>query len=278
MAVLKVLAKIIVSLLILYFVFQKIDINDLVILLKKTNPLFLLLAVLFFVLSQYVSSLRLGHFWKAIGINISTKYNWQLYLLGMYYNILLPGGIGGDGYKIYILNKQYKTDKKALFTALLFDRLIGLLALFSLLCLALSLLNLFPYTQFLFFLIIPAVAFFYFIYKKWFAYFLNSLIPSYFLSLVIQLLQMASAFMILLSWQISTNILNYLSVFLLSSIAAVIPITFGGAGARELTFLYCAQYFNIDTNIAVSMSLIFYIISLLVSIFGIYYSFKLKIK
>ena len=278
MAALKVLAKILVSLLILYFVFQKVDFNELAILLKKTNPVYLLLAVLFFVLSQYVSSLRLGHFWKAIGLNISRKYNWQLYLLGMYYNILLPGGIGGDGYKIYTLNQQHKTDKKALFTALIFDRLIGLLALFSLLCVALSYLNLFPYTQYLFILIIPAVGFFYLIYEKCFEYFTNSLVPSYFLSIVIQLLQMASALMILLSWQISTNILNYLSVFLLSSIAAVIPITFGGAGARELTFLYCAQYFDIDTNIAVSMSLIFYMISLLVSIFGIYYSFKLKIK
>ncbi len=274
MARLKVLLKILVSFLILYFVFQKINLEALLDIISQVNYLFLFLAVIAFILSQFISSLRLDIFWKSIGVNISRKYNWQLYLLGMYYNILLPGGIGGDGYKIYTLNKQFEIKKKDLFIALLFDRLIGLLALFSLLCLGLSALYAFPYTKHSYLLILPAILFFYFIYSKWFKYFLDSLLPSYFLSLIIQFLQLLSAYMILTSLHVSSSILNYLCVFLLSSIAAVIPITFGGAGARELTFIYCATAFSIDTNIAVSMSLIFYIISVVVSLSGVYYSFK----
>jgi len=276
MAYLKVAVKLLFSFLILYFVFQKIEIENVLLILKEANIFYMIFAIGAFLLSQLISSLRLDHFWKSIGVQITKKYNWQLYLLGMYYNMLLPGGIGGDGYKIYSLNKQYETSKKSLFEALLFDRLIGLLGLFCLLCLGLSLINLIPWTKFLFLLIIPAIAFYYFIYKKWFAYFLPTLAPTFGLSLVIQLLQVLSAYMILTSLHVTGSILNYLSVFLLSSIAAVVPITFGGAGARELTFLYCAPYFGIEANIAVSMSLVFYMISLLVSLTGMYYSFKSK--
>ena len=276
MAYLKVIVKLLVSGLILYFVFQKIAIDSVIEILREANIFYLILALIAFVLSQLISSFRLGYFWKAIKVDISNAYNWKLYLLGMYYNILLPGGIGGDGYKIYRLNQELGASKKSLFQALLFDRLVGLLGLFCLLCIGLSLVNLIPMSRFLFLSILPAIVVYYFIYKHWFPYFLPSLAPSFLLSLAIQLLQVLSAYMILISLHISGSILNYLSVFLLSSIAAVIPITFGGAGARELTFLYCASSFNIEANMAVSMSLIFYMISLLVSLSGIYYSFKLK--
>src|ERR1700761_7528298 len=47
----------------------------------------------------------------------------------MCYNVLLPGGIGGDGYKIYLLHKRYKLPTKKVFWAILFDRLSGFWAI-----------------------------------------------------------------------------------------------------------------------------------------------------
>jgi hypothetical protein len=38
----------------------------------------------------------------------------------------------------------------------------------------------------------------------------------------------------------------YLAVFLLSSIAAVLPLSVGGLGAREITFLYGLQFLKLD--------------------------------
>lgn len=53
-----------------------------------------------------------------------------LFLIGMFYNQFLPGGTGGDIIKSYLLLKE--TDKKAGgLLAVVFDRLIGLVALVS---------------------------------------------------------------------------------------------------------------------------------------------------
>ena len=43
-------------------------------------------------------------FFKQEGVFISEKESLKLYYKGMFYNIMLPGGIGGDGYKGYYLH------------------------------------------------------------------------------------------------------------------------------------------------------------------------------
>ena len=67
---------------------------------------------------------------------------------------------------------------------------------------------------------------------------------------------------------ISENILAYQLVFLLSSIVAVLPLTIGGVGARELVFIYAHTYAGIQETAAVAFSLIFFLISALVSLSG----------
>jgi uncharacterized membrane protein YbhN (UPF0104 family) len=57
-------------------------------------------------------------------------------------------------------------------------------------------------------------------------------------------------------------------VFLLSSIVAVLPLTIGGVGARELVFVYAHEYAGIDEATAVAFSLIFFIITAAVSLVG----------
>lgn len=64
-----------------------------------------------FNISKIISSIRLNRYFKDINLSLSQTYNLKLYYLGMFYNLFLPGGIGGDGYKIYIikniLNKKF---------------------------------------------------------------------------------------------------------------------------------------------------------------------------
>jgi len=66
---------------------------------------------------------------------------------------------------------------------------------------------------------------------------------------------------------------DYLILFLASSIVAMIPFTIGGAGARELTFLYGSQWLNIHAEKAVAIGFLFYLISTGVSLFGMAFSF-----
>lgn len=52
--------------------------------------------------------------------------------LGIAFNNLLPGGIGGDFYRCYFLFKQYPDKRSAIMLSILFDRLIGLMGVFIL--------------------------------------------------------------------------------------------------------------------------------------------------
>src|SRR5690606_33787620 len=125
----KLLLKFAVTALALYLVFTKVSLNDLKEVFTKSDPLFLFLGFLSFFISIVISAWRLNTFFKGINLNLPELYNFKLYLLGMFYNISLPGGIGGDGYKIYFLRKKYQVKGRKLLSCVFFDRLSGLWAL-----------------------------------------------------------------------------------------------------------------------------------------------------
>nr|NQU89424.1 hypothetical protein [Bacteroidota bacterium] len=52
------------------------------------------------------------------------------------------------------------------------------------------------------------------------------------------------------------------------------PITIGGIGSREVTFLFGAQIMHLEITNSIALSLLFYIITAIVSLFGIIYSIK----
>ena len=125
---LKLFLKIGFTALLLYLVLNKINFAEVKKIFQRSNPFYILLAFIAFFLSQVISSWRLLSFLNNIGLKINFGFNLRLYLLGMFYNIFLPGGIGGDGYKIYLLHKKSHFPAKQIFGAIFFDRLSGLWA------------------------------------------------------------------------------------------------------------------------------------------------------
>ena len=93
-------------------------------------------------------------------------------------------------------------------------------------------------------------------------------------SLFVQGLQVISILFILNGLNISTDIHPYVLVFLCSSIVSVIPLTIGGIGSRELTFVYGAQWFNLSEEKSLGTSMLFFLLNALVSLIGIYYYFN----
>jgi hypothetical protein len=85
-----------------------------------------------------------------------------------------------------------------------------------------------------------------------------------------QLFQLVCAWFILRSLGVTENILAYQLVFLLSSIVAVLPLTIGGVGARELVFVYAHTYAGIEETSAVAFSLMFFLISAVTSLVGVF--------
>src|SRR5690554_5071113 len=125
----KTVLKISVTAVALYWVFSKVDPRDLRQALAGSNPLFLVLAFIAYCCSILIASSRLNGFFNGMGLQLSERYNFKLYLLGLFYNLFLPGGVGGDGYKIYFLRRKFKVKGRRLLTAVFFDRLSGLWAL-----------------------------------------------------------------------------------------------------------------------------------------------------
>src|SRR5690606_35650431 len=111
-----------------YLVFSKVSLKDLKEAVTESDPGFFVLAFLAFVVSQIITSMRLNGLFRGIGLQISERYNFKLYLLGMFYNLFLPGGIGGDGYKIFFLRRKFGVKARRLLMAIFFDRLSGLWA------------------------------------------------------------------------------------------------------------------------------------------------------
>ncbi|MVN78396.1 UPF0104 family protein [Hymenobacter sp. HMF4947] len=238
--------------------------------LRQARPGWLALAVALFTLSKLIASVRLNTFFQAVGIQLSERYNLRLYWLGMYYNLFLPGGIGGDGYKVYLLGKEFPGRRAAIFRALLLDRISGMVALLVLLLL------LFGGTAYPGWWRVGALALVplglglsYGLASWLFKEFRGALGRTSWQALGVQGSQVLCAWALLAALGASGGpVLPYLLVFLASSIVAVLPLTVGGLGARELTFLYGAQLFALSVPVAVSVSVLFYVISALVSLVG----------
>lgn len=272
---LKTTLKFLITGVALFWVFSKISFNDVFLLIKTANYFDLFLAMLLFALSKIIATVRLNLFFSESNIELNFKENIKLYSLGMFYNLFLPGGIGGDGYKIYLINKFRKTGVKPLFNAVLVDRLVGVLALGILVTVLIPYASKFiAYQEFVLILSIVLYFAFYFFLKLFFKNFLNVYSLSLLYSLGVQALQLLCAYFIIKGLGYNLIIVNYLVLFLISSIVAILPFTIGGVGAREFTFLIGSSYLSLEADIAIALSLLFYLITAFISFIGVYWVIK----
>ncbi|HOW25985.1 MAG TPA: lysylphosphatidylglycerol synthase transmembrane domain-containing protein [Bacteroidales bacterium] len=259
----------------LYFVFRKINFSEILALYRTADIMYLIAALLLFAGSKVLSSLRLNLLFHRIGIPLSSATNMKLYLIGMFYNLFLPGGIGGDGYKIYLLNRHFDVKARKILGAVFMDRVAGIVMLWVVaLCFLYFVDPHIPY-RFLIFIAIPLLFAGLYLGMRWlFRDYLSVYLPISIYSIGVQLMQVLCAFCILMAFHHHEQNFSYLFLFLISSIVTIIPITVGGAGMREITFLYGAQFLGVDTHLSVALSLMFYFITVIVSFFGIYFVIK----
>ena len=254
----------------LWLVSRHLDLPQLARTLRHARLGWLAVATGLFIASKLIASVRLNHFFGAIALPLSEGYNLRLYWLGMYYNLFLPGGIGGDGYKVYVLGRRFAGRRVAIFRALLLDRLSGMLALLVLLLLLFGGTGYPGWWRAAALALVPlGLALSYGLGRWLFGEFRLVFGRTSWQALGVQGAQLLCAWALLAALgQAGGPVLPYLLVFLASSVAAVLPLTVGGLGARELTFLYGAQLFRLDAAVAVSVSLLFYVITAAVSLIG----------
>ena len=278
-----VIGKLLISGLLLYFVLTKVDLKAILQVIQRANIGYLFLGLVFFVISKLIAAFRLNHYFNHLSIPLTHRSNIYLYSLGMFYNLFLPGGIGGDAYKAYLLNKKYQVKTKSLAGALLIDRVSGLVALYILAAVFATFIEHELVRTFLVLILLSiplAIGSFWVFNKKVVKSGFPILWKSLGLSIFVQLSQVICVYFILQSLDVTANYPAYMFIFLISSIVSVLPISIGGVGLREVTFLFGASYLLLNEQISVSISFVFFSIQALVSLIGVYFHFsapKLKL-
>lgn len=275
--ILKNILKIVVTVGALYWVFSKVSLKDLKEAVINSNPIYLFLALLAYSISIFISSSRLLTFLRAIGLDVSEKYNLKLYQLGLFYNLILPGGVGGDGYKIFFLRKRFSIKGRKLFTALFLDRLSGLWALCLIIAALITYMPQLGIPNYLtIILFILGSILYYFIVIKFFKEYKATFLKAHLKAIGVQSMQVIAAILILYALGFNGKFSPYLFLFLASSLVSIIPFSVGGLGMRELVIMWGAGIFHVDSHNAVLITLLFYIISAMVALSGIYFIFNPK--
>ena len=270
-------AKIFISIALLYFVFQKIPFREVIVLWAKTNVFYLVIAAILFLASQIISTKRLELYFNANDFHLSFRSNVELYFLGMFYNFFIPGGIGGDAYKVYLLHKNFGWSAKKITSSLFNDRLSGLLAICVLILIfSFNLLEA-KFFPILFVLLVVGFFFTYFLTKKLFSTYNKVFFKAFSYSFLVQILQVISFIFLLKSLDVTNNLTIYAVVFFASSVLSL--ISFAGIGVREMLFLQASKWFSFHPEISVSASLLFTMITAFFSLFGVIFQIrKLNLK
>ena len=271
--------QIIVTVFFIYYTLSKIGLNKILEVIKSADLLFILFASIVYFLSQIISSERLWFILKENNLIISSKENIKLYMVGIFYNFFIPGGVGGDAYKGVLMNKKFQWSLKKIYKLLILDRLIGfgvilcLIIVFSGFILDLEFISEFN------FVLAPLYALLFFVGKVLVQKIFNNEIvytKAFFISHIIQIFQFGSIILILFSLGVTENYFTFLYIFLISSVLSI--FSFGGIGIREYVFFTLASNTAVGPDIATSVGLIFTFSALISSIPGLYFLIKIKSK
>lgn len=268
------LLKLCVSLAAIWWVLSNISFKEVISVFATSNKLYLIAALIFIMVSSVLSGFRQNLSFRSTGAHISSILNLKLFWLGMFYNLFLPGGIGGDGIKVYLVNKYRQNGVRKNIGAMLVNRIAGLVAV-GMITVVLYYLSGDEFKiGWLGWFGIPLLYLFYYQVLR---FFLKSFVPIHAglfgWSLLLQMMQLISAVFILHAFHQYSEVADYLFLFFFSAIATALPITVGGIGAREMVFMYGANYLHLNTELSIALSIMFYLLSALVSLGGIYWVF-----
>ena len=258
--------QIVITVFFVYFTVSNLDLSKLFEVLNNINILYLIIAASIYFSSQIISSERLRYILNDNKFIISFKQNFTLYLIGLFYNFFIPGGIGGDAYKSFLMNKKFNWKLSKVVKLLLLDRLIGL----GVLCCILIGLYEIIFLNFNFIYLILTLCLLSII-----GYYMVKLIfknqnifwKSFLYSLASHTIQFISLLIILYSLGIEDSYFEIIIVFILSSIFSV--FSFGGIGIREYIFLSSASILNFSPELSASIGLLFTVSAAISSLPGL---------
>jgi hypothetical protein len=293
--------RIIITFLILYLIFLKIDFRNFSLTSSKIGSPYIVLAFLIY-LSQFLISTakwqKLVDFFKVkLKFNFYLKFNF----ISLFYATIMPGGlITGDlikGYKIFKISK----DRKIIINSILMDRITGFLGLIVLIIFLLFVQSAkFPHHRemvLIAMILLLLIFTFLFFSQKIFNYLLKIikkrlprlesllekiskaintysdnptlLIFAVLIGILIYLTNTLCVYFVALAVGIHIPFINILAVNCLANFAVIVaPITFAGFGVREGSFVYFLGFVGVAKESALILSLLLGFIYLALSLVG----------
>lgn len=273
--------KVLFSAVALWFVFKKVDFQESWSQILQTNWLWLLVAVIWFNLIKIGGVFRLSNMLKPLSIRIPFWWNVRLYYIGAFYNLFLPGSVGGDGYKVFLLKDRYNEKTTArLLSAVFLDRLSGMAALFTLTGALVLLADFQPdwpwFRPLVISTLIACYPLWYLFCRIFFRPFLPAFLPTNLISFGTQSGMVLFAWMLLQAIGVEDFEFTYIVVFMIASVISIIPFTLGGVGARETIFVLAAEFTPIDPAKGVNLSLLVFTVLASSALVGLILNFTGK--
>ncbi len=273
------IAKYPIAFALLWFVLSQADWHSIYSHAQKIAPLWIILAIGSFTAAQFFAVLRMNFYYQKAHKPIDFIYALKLHYVALFYNIILPGGIGGDGYKVLMLKKNADYSAKEGIKIQLLTRFNGLLVLvFSILC-TLPFLSLPVAAHWLWLAVVLGVVLALIIYSLFIRHVMRapSCTESHALpySLGVQGFNVGCMVALWLGLSNGQNLAEYILLFQLAALAGMIPITIGGLGIREATFFFGADFLNrhsgthLDAELGIVISLLVFAITVLSALIGI---------
>ena len=126
------LLKVAAAFILIWYLFKsgRLRIETLLRLLDFESLPFLILSAFAFLFSQVLSSIRMMLLLKAIELRIKFVPIFKLTMIGNFFNMVIPGTVGGDIVKGFYLTRHEVTSKGRSSGIVAIDRVVGLIALF----------------------------------------------------------------------------------------------------------------------------------------------------
>jgi len=138
MSKMKTVGKVALTALFLYFIFLKVEIGEIRGAILSIKPIYFVLLIVISFLMITISCVKWRLFLFDRGIHVSLSRLIRYYLIGYFFNNILPSTIGGDLFRSYFLGRQIKSQSTS-FGSVFMERLTGLIALLILSVVSLTL-------------------------------------------------------------------------------------------------------------------------------------------
>lgn len=211
----------------------------------------------------------------------SVKMAYRIYLMGMFFNIFMPGAIGGDMARIKYSSDHCRLSMKKAGLVVGIERLFGLTALFILFAIG-AILNfkMLPILEINSYLWGIPVIFVVIIFAKyWISKHIkirfSMYLPILSLSAIGQLTDIIIVYLFCRYFSLNVSFGNLLIIMPLVYIATVLPISIGGLGVREGAMVGLFSLFSVDVSIVVIISFMMYLSKVGVGLIGLPFFLKI---